>query len=125
MSFVCSTGGGKSTILRRDLPKSERVRPQPSIIQIPLDFIDNLENSNSVPYAIVSGENITGCFLEKRKLKIKPLPAYTRGIITYGLLTLGETINTGSVISEMEREGEFLVHTLKEDAVMLGTIYLH
>lgn len=110
MSFVYSRGIKPTTV---------------TILQIPLDFISNLENSNSVPYAVVLGENINKCFLEERKLKILPSPSYKRGIITYGLLTLGETITTGSVISELEREGDFLTHNLHEDAVMVGTVYLH
>jgi hypothetical protein len=101
---------------------SQRKR-ETAIIQIPLDSIS--ESSNFIPYALVSGACAINCTVEKRKLKIRLANVYSKAIISYGLLNVDETISTGSVISEMEREGEYFVHLLHDDAVMLATIYLN
>lgn len=70
----------------------------------------------------VIGEGVTRCSLERRMLRINAR-GFSRAVIAYGVLSL-EDRTSGSVVAEMDRDGESYTHLLRDDAVMLGTVYL-
>lgn len=128
MSYVCTKTGVKpsrSTSIKNSFVGSTRdLSFVKTILCIPLDLIDGLEDNDNVPCVKVLGQGVEKCFLERGRLKILA-PTFSQAYITYGVFYFkDESPVTGSVISEMGKEGPFFVHELKKEAVMVGTIYL-
>ncbi|QIN54591.1 hypothetical protein [Cedratvirus kamchatka] len=129
MSFVSSTGVIKPTSTRRNYPSSNRsiITTQSSslscVVNIPLDSLQGIESSNTVPFVCVLGSGVVQCSYEKGKLSISCNTHFNNAFISYGILDLQEG-GIGSVIASMEKEEACFSHLLYNNAVMVCTIYL-
>jgi hypothetical protein len=116
----------------RDLQQTSSVyspfAKQFTIIAICVDSLNGIESSDDVRYTTVltSGDcEVKIIKLENRYLKIAA-PKARKVTITYGTFSVSdkETPVTGAVIEEMQNREGFFTHHLRDDATMLGTIYL-
>ncbi|AHH01674.1 hypothetical protein pv_107 [Pithovirus sibericum] len=128
MSMVyCGKEGFKSSrpinLGRQTSPFSNK---STAILAIALDSLNDLESSDAFPYMLVfsTGDiDVKFCKFEDRKIKISA-PKARKVLITYNTFSIRDTALTGSVIAEMENYSGVFSHELREDATMLGTVYL-
>lgn len=132
MSFVSSSG-----IIRPSQPSSVRKSfPRPTVncpsapsnfsfcvVNIPLDSLQGIESSNTVPFVCVLGSGVERCSYEKGKLVLSCNAGFNSAYISYGILDLQEG-GVGSVIASMNKEGDSFSHLLYDNAVMVCSIYL-
>jgi hypothetical protein len=129
MSFVSSSGiikPSQPTSIRRNyLSKPNTVTPQGSfcIVNIPLDNLQGIESSNTVPFVCVLGSGVDGCSFEKGKLTLSCSANFNNAYISYGILDLQEG-GIGSVIASMNKEETSFSHLLYNNAVMICTVHL-
>ncbi|SHO33587.1 Hypothetical protein BQ3484_519 [Cedratvirus A11] len=137
MSFVSSSGvikPSQSTSVRRNYlsskPTGNIVTTQNSnssggfcIVNIPLESLQGIESSNTVPFVCVLGSGVQGCSYEKGQLSLSCSFSFNNAYISYGILDLQEG-GIGSVISSMNKEDNSFTHVLHDNAVMICTIHL-
>lgn len=131
MSFVSSSGvirPSQPSSVRKSFPRpTVNYTPSPSpsfcVVNIPLDSLQGIESSNTVPFVCVLGSGVERCSYEKGKLVLSCSASFNNAYISYGILDLQEG-GIGSVIASMNKEGDCFSHHLYDNAVMVCSIHL-
>ncbi|SPN78979.1 Hypothetical protein BRZCDTV_94 [Brazilian cedratvirus IHUMI] len=136
MSFVSSSGvirPSQPSSVRKSFPRpTVNYTPAPSsfcaspsfcVVNIPLDSLQGIESSNTVPFVCVLGSGVERCSYEKGKLVLSCSVSFNNAYISYGILDLQEG-GIGSVIASMNKEGDSFSHRLYDNAVMVCSIHL-
>jgi hypothetical protein len=137
MSFVSSSGiikPSQSTSIRRNYlpskplgnisgPQNSSASPGFCIVHIPLESLQGIESSNTVPFVCVLGSGVRACSYQRGELRISCSSDFNTAYISYGVLDLQEG-EIGSVVSSMSKEENSFTHLLHDNAAMICTIHL-